>query len=215
MAQFIEPRLTLSLMVFPIMFTNIWQIYRAGQFTQSIRKYWLFAIILVVSMMVTTMYTARVSAGLLIALVGIVVILFALMNLAFKPPRIPPKYARPSQVVGGLLAGIMGGFTAVWSPPVAAFLIANGVEKDEFIRATGFLFFVGSLPLCIGFWQNGMLTGPIALVSAGMIIPTLVGFSLGEVIRRYLHPERFKTLVLVFFLLIGLNLVRKAIFVGA
>ena len=78
-----------------------------------------------------------------------------------------------------------------------------------------FLFFVGSLPLCIGFWQNGMLTGPIALVSAGMIIPTLVGFSLGEVIRRNLHPERFKTLVLVFFLLIGLNLVRKAIFIAA
>ena len=211
MAQFIEPRLTITLMVFPIMFSNVWQIYRAGKFADSIRKYWLFAVVLVVVLTITTFYTGRVSANLLTGFAGIVVILFSLMNLVFKPPPLEARFERPGQIIGGLLAGIMGGLTAIWSPPIMAFLIARNVEKDEFIRATGFLFFVGSLPLCVGFWQNGMLTGPIALVSMGMILPTIAGFSLGEVIRRRLHPERFKAVVLVFFLLMGINLLRKAV----
>ncbi len=212
MAQFIDPRLAMSLMVFPIMFTNIWQMYRAGEVVCTIRKYWLFVVILIVTLMVTTFYTVRVSTQILVGFVGIVVILFSLMNMAFNPPPIPSRFERPGQVVGGLLAGIMGGLTAIWSPPIAAYLIARGVGKDEFIRTTGLVFFVGSIPLCIGFWQNGMLTGPVAMISVSMIIPTLAGFSLGEAIRRNLEPQRFKTLVLVFFLLIGFNLLRKSLF---
>jgi uncharacterized membrane protein YfcA len=210
MTLFIDARLAVSLMVFPIMFTNIWQMYRAGDVAGTVRKYWLFAVVLMVSMIVTTSYTAQLSTGLLVGAVGVVIILFSLMNLAFKPPPLPDKYERVGQVTGGVISGIMGGLTAIWSPAVAAYLIARAADKDEFIRTTGFLFFIGSLPLCVGFWQNGMLTGPIAMVSAGMIIPTVAGFSIGEVLRRMLKPERFKILVLVFFLLIGFNLVRRA-----
>jgi uncharacterized membrane protein YfcA len=86
------------------------------------------------------------------------------------------------------------------------------VEKDEFVGSTGFLFLVGSLPLCVGYWNNGMLTGPVALISASMILPTLAGFTVGEVLRKRIDARRFKTLVLVFFLLIGINLVRRSLF---
>ncbi len=198
-------------MVFPIMFSNLWQIVRAGNAINTIVKYWVCAVVLTISLMVTTFYTVRVAADFLVAFVGVVIILFSLLNLMSTPPSIPEKFIRSGQFITGLVAGIMGGFTAIWSPPIAAYLIARHVDKDEFVRATGFLFLVGSVPLCIGFWQNGLMTGPVALISAGMIIPTLAGFSVGEIIRRKLRPDRFKTLVLIFFLLIGLNLIRKAL----
>lgn len=211
MTQFIDARLAVALMVFPIMLTNVWQVYRSGNVAAIARKYRLFAIILLASLWLTTFFTTRVSADILVALVGFVIILFSLVNLILKVPPIPDRIDRPSQVVGGILAGVTGGFTAIWSPPVAAYLIARGVGKDEFVGGTGFLFMVGSVPLCIGYWQNGMLTGPVALVSAAMLVPTLAGFTVGEFIRGRIDARRFKTLVLVFFLLIGLNLVRRAL----
>ncbi|MDA0349155.1 MAG: sulfite exporter TauE/SafE family protein [Verrucomicrobia bacterium] len=211
MTQFIDPRLAISLVVFPIMFSNIWQMFRAGEIKNTVIKYWIFAFVLAISLLVTTFYTARVAADVLVAFVGVVIILFSLMNLISTPPSIPEKVDRPSQLIGGLIAGVMGGFTAIWSPPIAAYLIARNTDKDEFVRATGFLFLIGSIPLSVGFWQNGLMTGPVAMVSAGMIIPTIAGFSIGEIIRRKLNPDRFKKLVLIFFLLIGLNLIRKAI----
>ena len=212
MVLFIGPRLAMSLMVFPIMFANIWQTFSGGTIKRVYKKYLLFAVILAVSLYVTTSFTPGIAPDTLVLFVGIVIIIFALMNLMFNPPPMPVRFHRPAAVVASLCAGIMGGLTAIWSPPIAAYMIATNTEKDEFVCATGMLFLVGSVPLCIGFWNNGLMTGPTALVSAAMIIPTLIGFAIGEAIRRRLNPDRFKKVVLVVFFLIGINLIRRVVF---
>ncbi len=213
MTQFMDPRLAMSLMVFPIMITNIWQCYRAGGIPETFKKYYLFAIVLALSLITTTYFTARISAAWLVAFVGTIIVLFSLINLFYSPPSIPARLDKRAQFVGGTVAGIIGGLTAIWSPPIAIYLIARDVGKEDFVRATGFLFFIGSIPLCFGFIQNGLMTGSLAGISMAMIIPSLIGFSLGEVIRSKIKPERFKSIVLICFLIIGINLIRKALFV--
>ncbi len=211
MAQFIDPRLAIALMVFPIMFANIWQFFRARQRLRIVQEHWIFALTMLISLGIATVFTSRISTSALIIFVGVVIILFSLTNLMFNPPAIPNRLDRACQSVFGVISGITGGLTAIWSPAIAIYLIGRGKEKDEFVGISGFLFLVGSIPLCIGFWQNGMLTGRTALLSMGMMIPTLIGFSIGEYIRRRIDARRFKTLVLVFFLLMGINLIRKGL----
>ena len=67
------------------------------------------------------------------------------------------------------------------------------------------------LPLIAGFSSNGMLTGPLALVSVTMTIPAIIGFQVGERVRKRLDTERFRTVVLIIFLFLGLNLLRRAL----
>ncbi|MGI9319627.1 MAG: sulfite exporter TauE/SafE family protein [bacterium] len=212
MSLFIDPRLAITLMVFPIIFSNVWQLYRSGRIMQTVQKYRVFAGFLLVVLFITTFFTARVSADALLVFVGLVILLFSLINLWFTPPALPDRLDRVGQIIGGITAGITGGMTAMWAPSIAVYLIARKTEKEEFVSATGFLFLIGSVPLCVGFWQNGMMSGPIALVSAGMIVPTLLGYFIGESARKKLNSERFRTAILIFFLLMGLNLVRKGIF---
>ena len=214
MTLFIDPRVAISLMVFPIMVTNLWQCYRAGEVRATVVKYKWFALILLVCLFGTTYFTARISAQWLLAWVGIIIVLFALMNLSFRPPPIPDRFDGIAQWIFAVFAGVLGGLTAIWSPPIAIYLMARDVDKETFVRVTGFLFVIGSLPLCIGFYQNGLLTGQLAVVSMAMIIPSLIGFSIGEVIRRNLNAQRFRQLVLFGFVLIGLNLIRKAVVGG-
>ncbi len=198
-------------MVFPILFANTWQFFRARERLKIAQQHWFFAFTLLISLSTATFFTSRISTSALVIFVGIVIILFSLTNLIFNPPPISDRLDRACQGLFGVISGITGGLTAIWSPAIAIYLIGRGKEKDDFVGISGFLFLVGSIPLCIGFWQNGMLTGQTALLSMGMMIPTLIGFSIGEYIRQRMDAKRFKSLVLVFFLLMGINLIRKGL----
>ena len=199
-------------MILPILVANIWQVARSGQFRQTARRYWLLAAVLVVCLWASSQLATAVSGAMLTLIIGVVILLFALLNLTVRVPPIPARYDRVSQLAAGVAAGSMGGLTAIWAPPIVIYLLASRAEKDDFVRAAGFLFLLGSLPLCLGYWQNGLLGGAMALASASMVIPTILGFTLGEWLRRRLDPARFRRAVLLLFLLLGLNLIRRSLF---
>jgi uncharacterized membrane protein YfcA len=175
-----------------------------------IKQYWRLATAVFASILIATTFTANIPSTALTAFLGIVVIVFASTNLLFKPPSIPDHANRPMQIIFGVAAGIMGGLTAVFSPPITMYLMGRGVEKDQFVSVSGFVFLVGCVPLTLGFLNNGLLTPTISIQSMAMIIPTLMGFSLGELIRKRINPEDFKKVVLIFFFVMGANLIRKS-----
>ena len=212
LSQFTDPRLAISLVVFPIIVSNAWQVYREGQVLETIKSYWVFALAMMLVLGAMTFVTASIDTDTLLLILGIVIILFAITSLMFTPPTVSDRYDSLAQLLCGAMSGVLGGLTAIWAPPIVFYLIARQTDKKDFVRVTGVLFFCGSIPLGIGFWQAGLFTGSTALFSMGMIVPTLIGFSLGEVLRRRLNSQRFRTLVLMFFLVVGLNLIRKSIF---
>lgn len=210
MTQFIDPKLAIALMVFPILFANSWQFYRAKNHLLIIKEYWLLAATIFISLSITTTFTTKISATALTTFIGIVIVVFAITNLLFKPPSISERADKPMQVLFGTVAGITGGLTAVLSPSISMYLIGRNAEKDQFVNVSGFIFLVGCIPLTLGFLYNGLLTPTITLQSTAMIIPTLMGYTLGEIIRKHINPKHFKKLILIFFLVMGANLIRKS-----
>lgn len=212
LVQFVEPRTAVVVVVLPILFSNAWQMYRCGDVRATLRRLWPLATALALCLLTTALLATTLSGdGLALALGGVIA-LFALTSLLANIPALPVRFDRPAQCVAGTLAGVMGGLTAIWAPPMVIYLLARRVDKDDFVRAVGLLLFTGSVPLALGYWQNGLLAGELAWVSALMIVPTVLGFSIGEHIRRRLDAERFRKGVLIFFLLMGLNLIRRALF---
>ena len=212
LSLFIDARAAILLAVFPIVVSNLWQVYRSGNIVPTIRRFWVLAVSLAGAMFVTTFFATTVSAEVLVFALGSMIVLFAATNLAFTPPPLPARYERPVQIVTGIIAGITGGLTAIWGPPIIIYFLAIRLDKDAFIRASGVLFLCGSVPLLFGYINNGMITPATALVSGAMVVPTLIGFALGEHLRRHLDASRFRLAVLVMFLVIGLNLLREAFF---
>ncbi|MFT6913053.1 MAG: putative membrane protein YfcA [Paracoccaceae bacterium] len=208
---FIEPRVAIAVVLFPMVFTNAWQVWRMGDIAGALRRYIWFAGVLMIGVGVTTMLAAQASDRLIFAVTGMVIILFVAVNFLLSPPKLPDRYDRTAQIVMGTIAGIMGGLTAVWGPPMAIYLSARQVEKDEFVRVTGLLIFLGSLPLVAGYVVAGFLTLPLAVMSGALILPTLAGFALGERIRGNLPQAKFRKVLLYVFLVLGLNLIRRAI----
>ena len=211
LSQIVDPRVAIALIVFPSLLSNAWQMWRMGDIVGALRRYWLFLIMLTsMILLVTTTVTSAVPTQAIMLVLGCVIIFFSLSSLAWSPPRIPARFDKAGQFVFGTASGILGGLTAIWAPPMVTYLMGRRTEKDEFVRATGVIIFIGTLPLITGFWVNGMLSGPLALISVGLTIPAIAGFQLGELARRRLDADRFRNVVLIIFLIMGLNLLRRA-----
>ena len=101
----------------------------------------------------------------------------------------------------------MGGLASIWAPPLVIYLIGKNADRETLITAAGFLFSVASIPLLISFWANGMLSLDLGMLSALCIIPTLIGFRIGELVRHKLSAELFRKAVLLAFLVAGLRLI--------
>ncbi len=208
---FLDPRTAIALVLFPMIVSNFWQIWRAGDILRAARDYAPFAAIMMIGAFAMALFAAGASDRLLYAVTGIAFVLFVVVNLVVDLPPLPDRYDRAAQLGFGASAGILGGLTAIWAPPIAIYLSARHRTGDEFVRASGLLISLGSIPLIAGYATSGTLTAGLALGSAVLVVPALLGFRVGEMTRTHLSPILFRRVSLALFLLLGLNLLRKAL----
>ena len=111
-----------------------------------------------------------------------------------------------------ILGGFLGGISTMWGPPMVMYFIMIRLPKEAFIRAVGLVWFAGSLPLVLGYIDNGILTARTAQMSALAALPAFAGLWLGQWLRGRIPQETFRKVVLLALFVIGLNLIRRALF---
>lgn len=211
LTMFIDPRTAIALGLVPIVVANAWQVWTMGDIRGAFARYWVFALTLGVSVFLTILLSAEVSDRVIFLALGVSIVAFAVLNLRFVMPAIPDRFDRIAQVGLATLGGILGGLSGVWIAPIIMYMSARRVQKDEFVRATGLLLFIGSLPFVAAYVQQGFLTAQLAGLSLALVVPTLMGFALGARLRNRLSNEKFRKVLLYVFLLLGLNLLRRGI----
>jgi len=212
MSQVLDPRLAIALAVFPSLLTNAWQIWRSGQPWSVIKQFWPFLICLMgMILLVSLTLTAVVKTDILIFALGCVILVFSIMSLSWRPPFLPDRFDRLGQFISGTASGILGGLTAIWAPIMVPYLMARRLEPDVFVRTTGVMILAGTIPLIGGYWHTGLITGQSSMIGMAMVLPAVIGFGLGERIRQHLDAEKFRKVVLFVFLIMGLNLIRRAL----
>lgn len=208
----IDPRTAISLILLPMLLSNIWQMMRGGPVIEIIHRYRRFAIVLFFSIGATVVLTQSVGDNVLLACVGAVTIIFSLLSWRKLIPVIPARHIGPFEILWAGLTGVVGGMTAVWGPPLGIYLATKRVEPDEFVQANGFLISVGSLPLLIAYVGVGHADWSVLGPSLLLIPPTFLGFAIGERLRKQTDPEIFRKTLLILFFLIGINLIYRAAF---
>lgn len=207
----IEPRMAISITLFPLIVSNAWQFYRAGQIWAAIKRYRFFLVTMMTLIFFSTIFSAGASDRLIYGALGTVILIFVAVNVLGTPPELPEHHATKAQVILGGATGVFGGLAAIYAPGIAIYLSMRRVDKDEMVRATGLLVFAGSLPLLAGYLTQNLLSSRLALISALMVAPTLIGFQLGERVRAHLSQNAFRQVFFIVFFVLGLNLIRKAL----
>ena len=201
----IEPIHAISVMVAPILFSNIFQYARSPKPYKTFTELKVFALSIIVSIFVTSLFITAYPKSLLTIAIGSSMVIFSLNQWFGFKIQIGPSYS--FQVLIGTLSGVLGGLSSIWSPPVAMYLIARDYNKEDFISATGFLFMVGGIPLGLGLYFAGVLTFAIAIQSFAALIFVLIGFRIGEYLRSFVNQQTFRNSVLVAFIILGSRLI--------
>jgi uncharacterized protein len=211
--HFVDPKVTLAILVLPILITNLWQVTRAGNIMQPLRRFWLMTLTFLIFLFVGAQLVVKLDTNVLFAVLGVCVAAFSASNLIRpRPHPLAPRTEKWAGPVAGALGGVLGGLSTIWGPPMMMYLVMLKLDKDTWVRTVGLIWFSGAVPLTIAYWQNGILNADTAPLSAYACVPGMVGIRIGELIRDRIPQETFRKVMLAALVIIGLNLIRRAVF---
>src|SRR4029079_17154940 len=124
-----------------------------------------------------------------------------------SPGRLEPWL---SPVVGAV-SGILNGMTGSFVVPGVMYLQSLKFPRDGFIQSMGVLFTTSTIALAFALHDRHLLTGELAILSAGAVIPALAGMVTGQVVRKYLSEQMFRTVFFAVLLVLGAYIVVRAL----
>jgi uncharacterized protein len=207
--QFLDLQAALAMLTVPMIATNIGQATEGGHTMAAIRRLGPVLVVLVPAIWGGVHLLVTVDRALLNSFLGVTFVILAVFMLSMPTLRIDPAADWWTGPVVGLLAGLLGGMSAMFGPPLIVWLVGRRTDPDTFVKSMAILAFAGSLSLLLALGGAGSLAWPDLLVSALGIIPIQLGMPAGRWLRRRTNPAVFRAGVLVLLALGGLDLLRR------
>ena len=203
----------LAALILPTLVTNFAQAFRQGPRAawDSAVKFRLFLLTMLIFIVLSAQLVLLIPNWLLFVLLGVPIVAFTAVQLAGVPMVLPIHHQRRAAVALGMIAGLYGGISGVWGPPLIVFLLSIGTEKREQVRVQGVVFLFGAVFLLGAHLRSGVLNAQTLPLSALLVIPAVAGLWIGFRLQDRLDPARFRWWTLALLAVAGLNLVRRGL----
>lgn len=204
---------TIAFVVMPILVTNVWQAMRSRGWTVTAKEHWLLIAVFLPCLFLGSRLLAGMDTKGVFLVLGCIVTAFAASNM-WKPdmPPLSPKTRLWAGPLAGVTGGLLGGLSTVWGPPIIMYLVMLRLPKDIWVRSVGLIYITGAVPLAGFYWANGVLNPTNVYLSTAACLPGIIGVLVGERLRARINEDAFRRAMLVLLFLIGLNLIRRAVF---
>jgi uncharacterized membrane protein YfcA len=210
--QFLDVPVAIALLTVPQTASNIGQAMEGGETAAAIRRLTPILATLIIGTLIGAHLLISIDRRRLSLILGVAFIALAAL-LAFLPRlRIGAETARWVGPVVGFGSGILGGLSAMFGPPMIAYLLSTGANPNSFVKSMAIVAFTASLTLALALGGSGTMAPIDYLVSAACLIPIQCGMPLGRWLRRRIKPQAFRALVLLVLAAGGLDMLRKALF---
>ena len=201
----------MALLLVPSFVTNCWQALVGGNGRTILCRLWPFLTMATVTVWLGAQALTRLEPSLLKGLLGLLLVLYALVNLiGFRLAISRPRETWLGPLLG-TLNGVLTGMTGSFVVPGVMFLQAIGLPRDQLIQAMGMLFTVSTVALGLSLQQAHLLGPGEAILSAGAALPAVVGMVAGQAVRRHLSEQRFRMVFFSALLALGLYIVAHAL----
>lgn len=210
-APFMDLPAIMGLLTVPIFATNLGQAIEGTGTRAALLRLWPMLLAVVAGTVAGVHLLVSIDRKLLSVVVGGLLVLVA--GWLFCQPRIAlgrgaERWAGPPI---GLLAGIMGGMSGMFGPPLIAYMIGLGLHPSEFVKRISILFLAAGATLLLALGGAGTLSWADVAVSAAALVPIYIGMLIGRWLRRHCPPGVFRALVLAALAIGGLQMIRAAL----
>ncbi len=201
----------MALLLVPSFVTNLWQALVGGHGRAILKRIWPFLLMATGTVWLGATALTRVDVDYLSALLGLLLIAYALASLAGSRFEIRAEQEVWAAPVAGTINGVLTGMTGSFVVPGVLYLQALGLPRDALIQAMGILFTASTFALAVALQGNGLLTGELGWLSALGLVPALAGMVVGQRIRRQLPEETFRKVFFSALLVLGVYIVVSAL----
>jgi len=208
----LDLRTAVSLLVFPIIMTNILQAMRGGLFKKLLRKFWPMLAMAAAGVFGGVYALYQFDPSYFLTTLGIIVLCYSINNLYAVRLSITERSLPIMSPIVGLCSGLIAGMTGSMGLPVIIYLQALGLKKDMFVQVLGIQFVFTASILAIALFHKGELAADISVISALAVFPSLLGMFAGKLVRDKVSEDQFRTWLYFVLLFVGLNLIRKGLF---
>jgi uncharacterized membrane protein YfcA len=211
-SQFVEVPVAVALVSVSMVATNIVQAAEGGRTWPAVRQVWPILLPLALGAVIGTHLLISIDRHRLNLAIGASFLVLALLLLCLPRLRIGPRAARWSGPLIGFGAGVLGGMSAIFGPPMIAYLVGLGVDPNTFVKRMAILALTASATMLLVLGGSGAMAGGDFLMSAAALIPIQLGMPLGRALRGRIPADWFRVMVLVVLALSGLDMLRRALF---
>ncbi len=203
LAEAMPPSRAAALLLIPSFVTNIWQLLAGPNCLALIRRLWPLLAGIGLGTVAGSGWLAqdqgdRASMGL-----GAALIVYALFGLARVKLALTPSWEGRLGAPIGVATGIVTAATGIFVIPAVPYIGALRLGKDDLVQALGLSFTVSTLALAGSLLSGGELDAPLAGLSLLALVPALVGMQAGQLLRRRVPPDTFRTCFFVGLLGLG------------
>lgn len=189
-----------ALLIVPSSVTNVWQL-AAGPSVYPLwqRFRW---VMLAICAGVAGAFALGAAAWSGVVL-GVALVGYGLLGLSGWRLSVAPRHERWAGPLAGAATGLMAGVTGVFVMPVAPYLQALNLDKDDLVQALGMAFTVGTLALAVMLAARGEWQVTAAWQSALALLPAIAGMQLGQRLRAGMAPLLFRRCFFIALLALG------------
>ena len=193
----------MALLLVPSFVTNVYQAVAGGHRREVLRRIWPFLLAATLTIGLGAQALSRLNVALLSALLGVLLIAYALLGLTRPPLVLPASYESWAGPLTGAVNGMLTGMTGSFVVPGVFYLQALGLPRDKLIQAMGMLFTASTVALGIALGGHGLLPLDLLGLSAAAVAPAFAGMILGQRLRKRLSETLFRKLFFLALLLLG------------
>jgi uncharacterized membrane protein YfcA len=210
-AQLLDPQTTVVAITIPAFLMNVIQVLQGRMSFDTLRRLLPTIALAIPGSVIGTALLAKAPGSLIIGILGVIVTLYAVLSIWRLRIIIRPSREKTIGAFVGLCAGLIGGATGMFAPPIVIFVTALQLPKVSFVSAISLCLIAGQIPQLVGLVGFRLISGPRLSMAALGCLVSAGGFVAGMRLQQAISQRMFAKVVLVVLLLVGLNLLRVGV----
>jgi uncharacterized membrane protein YfcA len=203
---FMEPPVAIALVLLPSLYSNFAVMNSPENLRIAFIRFWPLYLASLPGLLTGFALLISVDAAISRAVLGGVLVVYALWSLLAPPLTCPARLAAWLAVPVGFVTGLINGLTGSQVMPVLAYMLALGIDKTLLVPAINLSFTLSSLVMLVLLGGNGLASAD-QLGTALLAIPLVaLGIHLGSRFRCRLPEANYRRAVLLVLLVTGLGL---------
>ena len=211
MALRMDLKVAIPLVIVPSIVSNLAVMVQAGQFRESLNRFWPMYLASIPGLLLGLTALMSIKAALAKAVLGVVLIVYALWALSNKLFYLSAPWEQRLKVPTGFMTGFVNGLTGSQVMPSLPYLLSLNLHKNAFVQSINISFTLSSLVMLMGMKQLGYLQPTTLMIAAGSLVPVLSTIYIAGRLHKMLSGDSHRQLVLLFLMLMGSVLIVKVI----